>query len=45
MLNDLIRDLESEKKAAEAERRKAGLYREEMRQRLEALQGKEGAPT
>ena len=42
VLNDLIRDLESEKKAAEAERRKAGLYREEMRQRLEALKEKEG---
>lgn len=43
VLNDLIRDLESEKKAAEAERRKAGLYREEMRQRLEALKGKREA--
>jgi DNA mismatch repair protein MutS2 len=43
VLNDLIRDLETEKKAAEAERRKAGLYREEMRQRLEALKEKRDA--
>ena len=43
VLNDLIRDLESEKKAAEAERKKAGLYREEMRRRLEALKEKRDA--
>ena len=43
VLNDLIRDLETEKKAAEAERKKAGLYREEMRQRLEALKEKRDA--
>jgi DNA mismatch repair protein MutS2 len=43
VLNDLIRDLESEKKAAEADRRKAGLYREEMRQRLEVLKEKRDA--
>jgi DNA mismatch repair protein MutS2 len=43
VLNDLIRDLESEKKAAEAERTKAALYREEMRQRLGALKEKRDA--
>jgi DNA mismatch repair protein MutS2 len=43
VLNDLMRDLESEKRAAEAERRKAGLYREEMRHRLEVLKEKREA--
>jgi len=43
VLNDLIRGLESEKKAAETDWRKAGLYREEMRQRLETLKEKRDA--
>ncbi len=43
VLNDLIRGLESEKKAAEVDRRKAALYREEMRQRLETLKEKRDA--
>jgi len=43
VLNDLIRDLENEKKAAEADRKKAGLYREGMRQRLEVLKEKRDA--
>lgn len=40
VLNDLIHGLEVEKKEAEEERRKARLYREEMRKRLEALKEK-----
>lgn len=40
VLNDLISGLETEKKAAEEERRQARLYREEMRKRLETLKEK-----
>jgi len=37
VLNDLIRGLEAETKAAREERRKADAYREEMRKRLETV--------
>lgn len=37
VLNDLIRGLETERKAAEEEKRKARLYREEMKKRLAAI--------
>ncbi len=40
VLNDLIRGLEAETKAAQEERRKAAAYREEMRKRLEAVRAK-----
>ncbi len=43
VLNDLIRDLETETKAARAERTRAARYREQMRQKLEILKEKRDA--